>query len=63
MKSNWYRLRGLVQTIFGKISVIVTLGGGGGGGGGGWGPGIGYDAKKNLLSASVVFNITEHLEL
>ena len=27
-------LRGLVQTIFGKISVIVTLGGGGGGGGG-----------------------------
>ena len=26
-------LRGLVQTIFGKISVIVTLGGGGGGGG------------------------------
>ena len=25
---------GLVQTIFGKISVIVTLGGGGGGGGG-----------------------------
>ena len=26
--------RGLVQTIFGKISVIVTLGGGGGGGGG-----------------------------
>ena len=28
--------------IFGKISVIVTFGGG-------------YDAKKNLLSASVVF--------
>ena len=25
-------IRGLVQTIFGKISVIVTLGGGGGGG-------------------------------
>ena len=27
-------IRGLVQTIFGKISIIVTLGGGGGGGGG-----------------------------
>ena len=32
---SYYSLRGLVQTIFGKISVIVTLGGGGGGGGGG----------------------------
>ena len=29
LKDN--RPRGLVQTIFGKISVIVTLGGGGGG--------------------------------
>ena len=28
-----HNVRGLVQTIFGKISVIVTLGGGGGGGG------------------------------
>ena len=27
-----HNVRGLVQTIFGKISVIVTLGGGGGGG-------------------------------
>ena len=36
--------RGLVQTIFGKISVIVTLGGGGG-----------YDTKKILLFASVGF--------
>ena len=29
------QLRGHVQTIFGKISVIMTLRGGGGGGGGG----------------------------
>ena len=34
-KTCWrMAVRGLVQTIFGKISVIVTLGGGGGGGGG-----------------------------
>ena len=42
-KSN---VRGLIQMTFGKISVIVTLGGGGVNG---------YDAKKNLLSASVFF--------
>ena len=33
-------LRGLVQTVFGRISVIVTLGGGGWGGGGGGGGGL-----------------------
>ena len=43
-------LRGLVQTIFGKISVIVTLGGGGGGGGGG----KAVTLRKALLSASIV---------
>ena len=36
-------LRGLVQTMFGKISVIVTLEGGGG-----------VTLRKNLLSASIV---------
>ena len=44
-------LRGLVQTIFGKISVIVTLGGGGGGGGGG---GEAVTLRKIFLSASIV---------
>ena len=44
-------LRGLVQTIFGKINVIVTLGGGGGGGGGG----------GKLYCPQVLFYNTEHL--
>ena len=43
-------VRGLVQTIFGKISVIVTLGGGGGGGEGG----KAMTLRKILLSASIV---------
>ena len=38
-------LRGLVQTIFGKISVIVTLGGGGG---------EAVTLRKILFSASIV---------
>ena len=38
-------VRGLVQTIFGKISVIVTLGGGGGG----WEGRGGRDAKKIFI--------------
>ena len=40
--------RGLVQTIFGKISVIVTLGGGGGGG---------CDVKKNFIVRKYCFII------
>ena len=49
--------RGLVQTIFGKISVIVTLGGEGGGGGGA------MTLRKNYYSQVLVFYITEHVEL
>ena len=45
-------LRGLVQTMFGKISVIVTLGGGGGGGGG-----RGCDVKKNFILRKYCFII------
>ena len=39
-------VRRLVQTTFGKISVIVTLGGGGGG--------EVVTLRKNLLSTSIV---------
>ena len=55
IKGIYCCLRGLVQTIFGQISVIVTLGGGGGGGGGG------YDAKKNYIVRKYCFHNTEHL--
>ena len=47
-----HTFRGLVQTIFGKISVIVTLGGGGGGGGGG-----GCDVKKKFIVRKYCFII------
>ena len=43
--------------MFGKISVIVTLGGGGGGGGA---RGEAVTLRKIVLSASIVYN-TEHL--
>ena len=46
-----------IQTIFGKISVIVTLGRGGGGGKGGRG---GYDAKKSFIVSKYCFYNTEH---
>ena len=54
MKHLNHRVRGLVQTMFGKISVIVTLGGGGGGGGGGGVGGGAVTLRKILLSASIV---------
>ena len=40
--------------VFGKISVIVTLGWGGGGGGGG---GRGCDVKKNFIVRKYCFII------